>query len=62
MSTLTLMTDPAVPHVVFGIFNLAWPSIFFWVMVIVVFALGAWGRIPEFMESDAASRQRGSEE
>jgi hypothetical protein len=56
------MTDPAVPHVVFGIFNLAWPSIFFWVMVIVVFALGAWGRIPEFMESDAASRQGGSEE
>ncbi len=62
MSTLNLMTKPPVPHVVFGIFNLAWPNILFWVLVVVVFALAAWGRIPEFMESDAASRNGGSEQ
>ncbi|WP_455385384.1 hypothetical protein [Acidihalobacter prosperus] len=60
MSTLDLMTKPPVPHVVFGIFNLAWPNILFWVLVIVVFAFAAWGRIPEFMESDAETRKGGS--
>jgi hypothetical protein len=56
---LALMTKPAVPHVVFGIFNLAWPNIAFWAMVIIVFAAAAWARMPAFMESDSASRQRG---
>jgi hypothetical protein len=56
---LALMTKPAVPHVVFGIFNLAWPNIAFWALVVVVFGLAAWARMPAFMESDAASRRGG---
>lgn len=57
MDKLALMTQPAVPHVVFGWFNLAWPNIVFWALVIIVFALGAWARMPTFMESDAGSRR-----
>jgi hypothetical protein len=57
MHSLTLMTKPVVPHVVFGIFNLAWPNIGFWVLVVIIFAFGSWARIPAFMESDAGSRR-----
>jgi hypothetical protein len=53
------MAKPAVPHVVFGIFNLAWPNIAFWVLVVVVFVVASWARMPTFMESDAASRREG---
>lgn len=62
MDKLTLLTKPAAPHVVFGIFNLTWPGITFWTLVIVVFAVATWARIPEFMEADAASREGGAEE
>jgi uncharacterized membrane protein len=50
MSDLTTQTLPAVPHVVFGIFNLAIPNIIFWVIVIVVLFLGSWARLPKFIE------------
>jgi hypothetical protein len=52
------MTKPPVPHVVFGIFNLAWPNIAFWALVVIVFAAAIWARMPKFMESDAASRKK----
>ena len=48
MDRLDLMTKPAVPHVVFGIFNLAWPNIAFWALVIIVFAVATWARDAEF--------------
>ena len=54
---LDLMTKPLVPHVVFGIFNLAWPNIAFWALVIIVFAVATRARMPKFMESDASSRK-----
>jgi hypothetical protein len=54
---LILMTKPPVPHVVFGIFNLAWPNIAFWGLIIMVFAVAAWARMPKFMESDGGSRK-----
>ncbi|HUX19669.1 MAG TPA: hypothetical protein VMW69_00430 [Spirochaetia bacterium] len=50
MSDLTTQTLPAVPHVVFGIFNLAIPNIIFWAIAIVVFFVGAWVRLPKFIE------------
>jgi len=56
MDKLSIMSEPALRHVDFGIFNLAWPDIIFWVLVIIVFALAVWARIPQFMESDRASR------
>lgn len=61
MDKLALLTDPAVPHVVFGIFNLSWPSIAFWTSIIVFFATAIWLRIPEVMEADSASRKGGAE-
>jgi hypothetical protein len=61
MDKLTLLTDPAVPHVVFGIFNLSWPSIAFWTLIIIFFAAATWLRIPEFMETDSASRMGGAD-
>ncbi len=62
MDKLALLTKPVVPHVVFGIFNLAWPSIAFWTSIVVFFAAATWLRIPEFMEADGASRQGGAEQ
>lgn len=41
---------PAVPHVVFGIFNLAIPNLIAWAVVVVVFAAAAWARLPRFVE------------
>jgi len=54
---LAIMSTPAVSFVSFGIFNLAWPSIIFWILVIIAFVLAIRARIPQFMESDAASRK-----
>lgn len=60
MGTLTIETLPAVPHVVFGMFNLGIPNIIFWVAVIVVFFVGTRARMPKFMEHgrDRASSTR----
>ncbi|HUX50882.1 MAG TPA: hypothetical protein VMW73_08795 [Spirochaetia bacterium] len=58
MNELATSTLPAVPHVVFGIFNLAIPNIIFWAIVIVVFALSAWFRLPGFIEHSTKDRKR----
>jgi hypothetical protein len=58
VDSLTLTHDPTVPHVLFGIFNLAWPNIAFWLVGIVIFAIGVYARIPESMEMDAEDRHR----
>ncbi|MCL4511935.1 MAG: hypothetical protein M1470_12815 [Bacteroidetes bacterium] len=42
---------PAVPHVVFGIFNIAIPNIIAWSIVVVVLLIGAWMRLPKVFES-----------
>ena len=39
---------PAVPHVTFGIFNLAVPDIIAWAVVLLVFALAVGLRLPPF--------------
>jgi hypothetical protein len=59
---LSIFSDHSVPHVAFGWFNLAWPNIAFWIAVIVLFAIFTWARIPLFMEADAPSRQKGTEQ
>jgi hypothetical protein len=58
METFAIMTQPAVPHVAFGWFNLAWPNIAFWIAVIFFFFVFAWARIPVVMEADAESRRK----
>lgn len=56
MQKLPIETFPAAPHVVFGIFNLTTPDIYFWIAVIVVFFLGCWARMPKFMEHGHTAR------
>jgi len=56
MDKLAIMAEPVFRHVSFGIFNLAWPDIIFWILVVIVFPVAVWLRIPQTMESDAASR------
>lgn len=41
---------PTVPHVVFGIFNLAIPNIIAWGVVLGAVLLAAWARLPKFFE------------
>lgn len=48
MAPVTAQSLPAVPHVVFGVFNLAVPNIIAWVVVLVVFLLAATLRIPAY--------------
>ena len=60
MQELTTETLPAVPHVVFGIFNLAIPNLIFWVVVIFVFFAGCWARIPNFMTHGTTPENRRS--
>jgi hypothetical protein len=58
LSSLSIMHQPAVSHVVFGIFNLAWPNIIFWAVGLVIFTMGIYARMPEFMEMDKNTRKR----
>jgi hypothetical protein len=41
---------PAVSHLRFSIFNLAVPNIIAWVVVIAVFVIAAWARLPKLFE------------
>lgn len=62
MHNLVILSQPAVPNIAFGWFNLAWPDVGFWIAVIVVFFLFSWARIPLVVEADAASRRKGAEQ
>jgi hypothetical protein len=44
-----------VPHIVFGVFNLAIPNIIVVAVLIFVFALACWARLPEVIESGSRS-------
>ncbi|MCL5032122.1 MAG: hypothetical protein M1542_02585 [Thermotogae bacterium] len=41
---------PAVPHLIFGIFNLSIPDLIAWVIVIGGFFFAAWLRLPKIFE------------
>ncbi len=58
MGPLATERLPAVPHVVFGIFNLAIPNLIAWAVLVIVFAAAAWFRLPRFVEH-AADRGAG---
>ncbi len=62
MQNLTVENLPAVPHVVFGVFNLAVPDLLFWIAVIVVFFVGCWARMPKFMEHGSSAPDRRADE
>jgi hypothetical protein len=44
---------PAVPHIVFGVFNLAIPNIVIWGVLILGFVLACWARLPRILESQS---------
>ena len=41
---------PAVPNVVFGIFDLAVPNLVMWLIAITILLIAAWARLPRFFE------------
>jgi hypothetical protein len=50
MEPLPAQLLPAVPHVVFRIFNLAIPNLIAWGTVVVAFSLAVFARLPKFFE------------
>jgi hypothetical protein len=53
---------PTVPHVVFGIFDLAIPNIVAWGVVIAAVLLAAWVRLPKFFEPEAQALKEDTNE
>ncbi len=60
MIQLPVQRLPAVPHVVFGIFNLAIPNIVAWGVVIIAFVASIWLRLPDAIEHGAGDGAGGA--
>lgn len=62
MASLPTQLLPAVPHVSFGVFDLALPNLVAWALVDVALLVAAWGRLPGFLEAseddDAGTSER----
>ncbi len=52
MNQLPPETLSATPHITFGIFNLAIPNIIAWGVIILIFFVAAWARLPKIFESE----------
>ena len=50
MHSLPTQLLPAVPHVTFGIFDLALPNLVAWALIDMALLVAAWGRLPRFLE------------
>lgn len=50
MDQLPTQLLPAVPHIIFGIFDLAIPNLIAWSIIIVLFFAAIWARLPSFFE------------
>lgn len=44
---------PAVPHIVFGVFDLAIPNLLAWATMVIVFGVAIWARLPKVFEPSA---------
>ena len=42
-----------VPHIAFSIFNLAIPNIIVWAVLIFIFLVAAWARLPKIFEPES---------
>lgn len=51
MQSLPTQLLAAVPHLRFGVFDLALPNLVAWGLVDVALLVAAWGRLPGFLES-----------
>jgi hypothetical protein len=60
MELLPAQALPAVPHLVFGIFNLAIPNILAWAALIAVFLAAGWVRLPRVFEPDSDDERSAS--
>jgi hypothetical protein len=50
MEDLAAQALPTVPHLSFSIFNISVPNLIVWGVIIVILVVGAWARLPRFME------------
>jgi hypothetical protein len=53
MNQLPTQLLPAVPHIIFGIFDLAVPNIISWGVAFVLFFIAAWARLPKLFEPNS---------
>ncbi len=60
MHPVPAQLQPSVPHVVFGIFNVAVPNLIAWLVVVGVFALAVWARLPKSFERGAGPGEEGA--
>lgn len=51
MQSLPTQLLPAVPHIVFSVFDLALPNVVAWAAIDLTLLLAAWIRIPAFLET-----------
>lgn len=51
MHSLPTQLLPAVPHIAFGVFDLALPNIVAWLAIDLALLAAAWIRIPAFLET-----------
>ncbi|APZ41862.1 hypothetical protein [Acidihalobacter ferrooxydans] len=56
LESLQLMHAPAASFISFGIVNWVWANIAMWAAVLIIFCIGVYARIPEWMEMDADER------
>ena len=50
MGPLPPETLSAVPHITFSVFDLAIPNFVVWGVILIVFVVAAWFRLPKFFE------------
>jgi hypothetical protein len=57
MEQLPTQLLPAVTHFVFSIFNISLPNLIVVAVFIAIFILGAWARLPSFIEHGRSERK-----
>ncbi len=55
MEHLSVELLPVVRHFVFSIFNISLPNLIIGVIIVAILFLGAWARLPHFIEQGRAS-------
>lgn len=50
MGPLPTQLLPAVPHVIFSVFDLALPNIVAWALIDAILLIAAWARLPSVLE------------
>ncbi|MGO9412553.1 MAG: hypothetical protein ACLQCB_17605 [Spirochaetia bacterium] len=56
MEQLSAQLMPVVRHLVFSIFNISVPNLIIGIVIILILFLGAWARLPHFIEHGREKR------